>query len=127
MGIWRERSKKSTDAPLLSPSLISLLKNIDAEYLIIAPGEIVLHSSPGVVSLGVVKDSTVTSYPLLNLIRTSRRNKERLEETIELPRGPIGGGTHDLLVRVAPLEEQDLMIVVIFDDSEFRRLSSMRL
>ena len=70
MGIWGDRSKNSTDTPLISPSLIGLLNNIDAEFLIIAPGEVVLQSSPGVAALGVVKDSMVTSYPLLNLIRT---------------------------------------------------------
>ena len=126
MGIWGDKSKNSTDAPLISPNLIELLHNIDEEFLIIAPGEVVVASSPGVAALGVVKESTVTSFPLLNLIRTSRRNKERLEETIELPRGPIGGGTRELLVRVAPLGEQDLMVVLIFDDSEFNRLNSMR-
>jgi len=103
MGIWGDKSKNSTDAPLISPNLIELLHNIDEEFLIIAPGEVVVASSPGVAALGVVKESTVTSFPLLNLIRTSRRNKERLEETIELPRGPIGGGTRELLVRVAEI------------------------
>lgn len=114
------------DQPFISQSLTNLLKIIDAEFLIVAPGEVVLQSSPGVASLGVVKDATVGSIPLLNLIRTSRRTKEIMEETIELPRGPIGAGTHDLVVRVSPLGEQDLIVVLIFDDSEFNRLNSMR-
>jgi two-component system sensor histidine kinase SenX3 len=126
MALWGSRSNKSTDTPSLSPSILNLLTYIDAEFLIIAPGEVVLQSSAGVASLGVIKDSTVISYPLLNLLRTARRNNQSLEETIELPRGPLGGGTHDLLVRVAPLGEQDLMVVLIFDDSEFNRLNSMR-
>ena len=126
MALWGKRSNKSTAAPAISPSLINLLRNIDAEFLIVAPGEVVLQSSVGVASLGVLKDATVTSYPLLNLLRTARRNNQMLEETIELPRGPLGGGTHDLLVRVAPLGENDLMVVLIFDDSEFNRLNSMR-
>ena len=126
MALWGNRSNKSTDTPSLSPSLLNLLTNIDAEFLIVAPGEVVLQSSPGISSLGVIKESTVTSYPLLNLLRTARRSNQMLEETIELPRGPLGGGTHDLLVRVAPLGEQELMVVLIFDDSEFNRLNSMR-
>ena len=126
MASWRKRSTKSTEAPSISLSLINLLTNIDAEFLIVAPGEVVLKSSAGIASLGVIRDSTVTSYPLLHLLRSARRGNQMLEETIELPRGPIGGGTLDLLVRAAPLGEQDLMIVLIFDDSEFNRLNSMR-
>jgi two-component system sensor histidine kinase SenX3 len=45
---------------------------------------------------------------------------------LELPRGPIGAGTHDLLVRVTPLGDDGLIAVLIFDDSEIRRLDSIR-
>jgi two-component system sensor histidine kinase SenX3 len=45
---------------------------------------------------------------------------------MELPRGPIGGGTHDLLVRVTSMGDAGLIAVLIFDDSEMRRLDSIR-
>jgi len=45
---------------------------------------------------------------------------------MELPRGPIGAGTHDLLVRVSLLGEDGFVVILIFDDSEMRRLDSIR-
>jgi two-component system sensor histidine kinase SenX3 len=45
---------------------------------------------------------------------------------MELPRGPIGAGTHDLLVRVSLLGNDGLVVILIFDDSEMRRLDSIR-
>jgi two-component system, OmpR family, sensor histidine kinase SenX3 len=63
---------------------------------------------------------------LLNLVRAVRRSGVMQEATLELPRGPIGAGTHDLLVRVTPLGDDGLIAVLIFDDSEIRRLDSIR-
>jgi two-component system sensor histidine kinase SenX3 len=44
------------------------------------------------------------------------------DATIELLRGPIGAGTHDLLVRVTSIGDAGLVVILIFDDSEMRRL-----
>ena len=49
-----------------------------------------------------------------------------MEQTLELPRGPLGSGTHDLVVRVSQVGDDGLIAVLIFDDSEFHRLDSMR-
>ena len=43
-----------------------------------------------------------------------------------MPRGPIGDGTHDLLVRVTPIGSDGLIVILIFDDSEMRRLDAIR-
>jgi len=45
---------------------------------------------------------------------------------MELPRGPIGEGTHDLLVRVTPIGDDGFIAILIFDDSEMRRLDAIR-
>jgi len=68
----------------------------------------------------------LVSTPLLNLVRAVRRSNVFQEATVELPRGPIGQGTHDLLVRVSPIGDQGLIVALIFDDSEFRRLDAIR-
>ena len=103
-----------------------LLEILDAEYLLLAPGEVVMNSSRGTSALGLVRDSRVTSESIKNLVRAVRRSNIYQEATIELPRGPVGEGTHDLLVRVSPFGNKGLVIVLIFDDSEFRRLDSIR-
>jgi two-component system sensor histidine kinase SenX3 len=105
---------------------LDLLEILDAEYLLLAPGEVVLNSSRGTSALGLVRDSRVTSESIKNLVRAVRRSNIFQEATVELPRGPVGEGTHDLLVRVSPFGNNGLVIVLIFDDSEFRRLDSIR-
>jgi two-component system sensor histidine kinase SenX3 len=107
-------------------SLLELLEILDAEYLIIAPGEQVLSSSVGTDALAMIRDGHLVSTPLLNLVRAVRRSNVYQEATVELPRGPIGQGTHDLLVRVSPIGAEGLIVVLIFDDSEFRRLDAIR-
>lgn len=117
-----------SEAPLweIPEGTLDLLEILDAEYLLLAPGEVVLNSSRGTTSLGLIRDSRVTSEAIINLVRAVRRSNIFQEATVELPRGPLGQGTHDLLVRVSPFGNQGLIIVLIFDDSEFRRLDSIR-
>jgi two-component system sensor histidine kinase SenX3 len=117
-----------SEAPLweIPEGTLDLLEILDAEYLLLAPGEVVLNSSRGTTSLGLIRDSRVSSDAIINLVRAVRRSNIFQEATVELPRGPLGQGTHDLLVRVSPFGSQGLIIVLIFDDSEFRRLDSIR-
>lgn len=122
------RRRKVSEAPSLEiPSgVLDLLAIIDAEFLVLAPGEVVLRSSTHSGALGLVKEGRLVSDPILALVRAVRRSRQYQEGTVELPRGPIGEGTHDLLVRVSPLGDRGLVVVLIFDDSEYRRLDAIR-
>ncbi|HEY3293304.1 MAG TPA: ATP-binding protein [Candidatus Nanopelagicaceae bacterium] len=122
------RRRRVSEAPSLEiPSgVLDLLAIIDAEFLVLAPGEVVLRSSTHSGALGLVRDGRLVSDPILALVRAVRRSREYQEGTVELPRGPIGAGMHDLLVRVSPLGERGLVVVLIFDDSEYRRLDAIR-
>ena len=106
--------------------VLDLLHIIDAEFLVLAPSEVVMKSSTHSGALGLVKEGRLVSDPVLALVRAVRRSGQYQEGTLELPRGPIGGGTHDLLVRVSPLGHRGLVVVLIFDDSEYRRLDAIR-
>lgn len=110
----------------LPEGITNVLSIVDAEYLILAPGEIVLQSSSGVGALSLIKEGRLNSDRLVALVRAVRRSSVYQEATIELPRGPVGAGTHDLLVRVTPIGNHGLVIALIFDDSELRRLDSVR-
>ena len=124
---WRKKSEAAVDNGWEIPkSLLELLEILDAEYLILAPGEQVLSSSAGTGALAMIREGRLISTPLLNLVRAVRRSNIYQEATVELPRGPIGQGTHDLLVRVSPMGDQGLIVALIFDDSEFRRLDAIR-
>lgn len=121
-----ESPVESASAWVVLPEVLDLLQVIDAEYLILAPGEMVLHSSERSSALSLVRDGRVNSDQILQLVRAVRRSREYQEATLAIPRGPIGEGAHDLLVRVTPLGNQGLIVVLIFDDSEFRRLDAIR-
>ena len=110
----------------LPTGIVDLLEVVDAEYLLLAPGEIVIRASDASTTLGLVRDGKLVSNEILNIVRACRRSQISQEDTIELPRGPIGEGTHTLLVRVAPIGTQGVIAVLIFDDSEFRRLDAVR-
>ena len=119
----RESANNSAQIPT---GIVDLLEVVDAEYLLLAPGEIVLRASDASTTLGLVRDGKLISNEILNIVRACRRSQISQENTIELPRGPIGEGTHNLLVRVAPIGTQGVIAVLIFDDSEFRRLDAVR-
>ena len=127
-GVIRRRRVSDAAIPLLQiPSgVLDLLHIIDAEFLVLAPGEVVLRSSTHSGALGLVREGRLVSDPILALVRAVRRSRANQEGTVELPRGPIGEGTHDLLVRVSPLGDQGLVVVLIFDDSEYRRMDAIR-
>jgi two-component system sensor histidine kinase SenX3 len=119
----RQSANGSAQIPV---GIVDLLEVVDAEYLLLAPGEIVLRASDASTTLGLVRDGKLISAEILNIVRACRRSQISQEDTIELPRGPIGEGTHNLLVRVAPVGTQGVIAVLIFDDSEFRRLDAVR-
>ena len=126
--MFKKRQSAGDDqvAEALPAALIDLLKIVDAEYVVLNSFDVVIESSWGVRSLGVLRDNRISSQPLINLVRAVRRSGVYEEETLQLPRGPLGSGTHDLVVRVTPIGDQGLIAILIFDDSEFHRLDSMR-
>jgi two-component system sensor histidine kinase SenX3 len=107
-------------------AMAALLENIDAESIVLSPGEFVVYASESIEAFNLIRDSRLSNESLLQLVRAVRRSKAMQEATMELPRGPLGDGTHDLLVRVIPIGVDGLICILIFDDSEMRRLDSIR-
>ena len=110
----------------LPETIKDLLNLFDAENIVIGNGEIVVGHSEGITTYNLIRDQHLINEALLRLVRAARRSGQIQEVTMELPRGPIGAGTHDLLVRVSLLGEDGLVVILIFDDSEMRRLDSIR-
>jgi len=110
----------------LPESIKDLLKLFDAENIVIGNGEIVASHSEGISTFNLIRDQHLNNESLLRLVRAARRSGQTQEVTMELPRGPIGAGTHDLLVRVSLLGDDGFVVILIFDDSEMRRLDSIR-
>ena len=130
--IWRFKEKQPANTANLkiesdlSTQSFDLLRAIDAESIVVAAGDKVIYYSNGINTFNIVKDERIQNRELNNLVRAVRRSGIQQDATMELPRGPIGGGTHDLLVRVTSMGDAGLIAVLIFDDSEMRRLDSIR-
>ena len=116
-------SKTQTD---LSTQSFDLLRAIDAESIIVTSSDQVIYYSDQIATFNLIKDKRIQNKELSNLVRAVRRSGQQQDATIELPRGPIGAGTHDLLVRVTSIGDAGLIAILIFDDSEMRRLDSIR-
>jgi two-component system sensor histidine kinase SenX3 len=106
--------------------LIKALQSLDVESLVLIPGEEILFQSQGVSNFGLIKDERITSEDLLALIRVVRRTRESHRGTLELARGPIGAGKRELKVSVAPLDDEGMVLVLISDESEARRIDAVR-
>ncbi|CAB4561652.1 unannotated protein [freshwater metagenome] len=55
-----------------------------------------------------------------------RRTNVKQTGTIEVPRGPIGEGRHELTVNVIPLIKEQLVLVLLSDESQAQRIQDVR-
>ena len=124
---FRRQEGENLEAPELLPQvLLKTLQSLESESLIIVPGEQILFQSPGISSFAIVKDERITSEDLMALIRVARRTNETHRSRIEIARGPIGAGKREFEVSVSPLNEEGMVLVLITDQSEARRIDAVR-
>ena len=117
---------EAQDQRLLPAMLVDTLSQIDGEAVVLAHGEVPIFVTPGIEQIGLVKDGKIQSAELLATVRVVRRKHSRQMGQIEIPRGPIGEGRHELTVNVIPLTEDDLVLVLLSDESEAQRVHEVR-
>ncbi len=120
------RELEAPEPRALPEMLLETLNLMDGDSIILAPGEIPLFITPGVEALGILKDRRIQSSELLATVRVVRRTHNQQVGMIEIPRGPIGEGKHELTVKVLPLTKDDLVLVLISDESEAQRVHDVR-
>ena len=121
--------RRDIEAPeprALPEMLLETLNLLDGDSMILAPGEIPLFITSGVETLGILKDGRIQSSELIATVRVVRRTHNQQVGVIEIPRGPIGEGKHELTVKVLPLTKDDLVLVLISDESEAQRVHDVR-
>ena len=111
---------------MLPQVLLKTLQSLESESLIIVPGEKILFQSPGITNFAIVKEERITSEDLMALIRVARRTNETHRSRIEIARGPIGAGKREFEVSVSPLNDEGMVLVLISDQSEARRIDAVR-
>ena len=126
MKFRRQEAENLETLELLPQVLLKTLQSLESESLIIVPGEKILFQSPGISSFAIVKDERITSEDLMALIRVARRTNESHRSLIEIARGPIGAGKREFEVSVSPLNEEGMVLVLISDQSEAKRIDAVR-
>ncbi|MFM7949716.1 MAG: sensor histidine kinase [Actinomycetales bacterium] len=106
--------------------LIKTLRSLESESLLTLPGEVIVFESDGLAAFGLVRDNRIVSEELIALIRVVRRTGETHRGAFEIARGPIGEGKRELTVSVTPLTEDGLILVLVSDESEGRRIDAVR-
>ncbi len=124
--LFRRDSNDLEDRIEIPDLLIKALESLESESLLVLPGEVIVYESDGLSSFGLVRDGRVTSEELIALIRVVRRTNETHRGSIEIARGPIGEGKREVRVSVAPLTEDGLILVLVSDESEARRIDAVR-
>lgn len=121
------RTQQEPPKPRILPAmLMTTLSQLENEAIVLANGEVPIYVSTGIDKIGLLKDGKIQSPELLATVRVVRRTHAKQVGQIEIPRGPIGEGRHELTVNVIPLTENDLVLVLVSDESESQRVHEVR-
>ena len=124
------RLRRNSDTDLgeraLPDLLTGVLEQLEGASMILAPGEVPIYQSAAIDDLGILKENRIESQELLALVRVVRRTATKQQGSIEIARGPIGEGKHELTVNVIPLEDENLVLVLLSDESEAQRVHEVR-
>ena len=120
--------KDANDSQLheLPDILLTVLQSLEAESMILLPGDVILFQSQGISSFGLLKDDRLSSEELAALIRVVRRTNETHRGSLEIARGPIGEGKREVKVSITPLSQEGMVLVLVADESEARRIDAVR-
>ena len=110
----------------LPDMLLKALASLEAESLVVLPGEVIEYQTPGLENYGITNEGRIINEDLIALIRVVRRTNETHRGSLELARGPIGEGKRELTVSATPLNEDGLVLALISDESEARRIDAVR-
>lgn len=106
--------------------LVDILELSDTDYIIVDSDDSVITSSETVSNIGLVKGTRITSENIRKIVRNSRSRKEVIETEVAIPKGSIASGFHERRVRISEIGNEGLVAILIFDDSEARRLDAVR-
>jgi two-component system, OmpR family, sensor histidine kinase SenX3 len=123
----RQRTIVDVDVaePLLPEGAAEVLSVVGRAFVVVDAIDGVVRASPAAYAYGLVRGHTVVHKQLLDMTAKVRRDGVILEETLELPRGPMGKGSIVVQVRAAMLGWE--YIVLLADDrTEITRTEEIR-
>ncbi len=123
---FRKDANDDALASDLPEILLTVLNSLEAESMILLPGDIPLFQSDGISAFGLLRDGKISTEELAALIRVVRRTNETHRGSIEIARGPIGEGKREVKISITPLNEDGMVLVLVSDESEARRINAVR-
>lgn len=123
---FRREDPQTDERRILPEILIETLLQLDGDAFILASGEVPIFATPGTEQLGILRDGKVQSAELMATVRVVRRTHQKQVGKIDIPRGPIGEGKHELTFNVYPLTQEDLVLVIVSDESQAQRIHDVR-
>ena len=120
------KSAREAQHSYVAPELLAVLENLDSISILFSGAEGIIHASSEASQIGIVRNGRVVSEELLALIRVVRRTGEAQEGHIELPTTGISEKVSNLRVRVVPLNERGMILLLIDDVSEAERVDAVR-
>ncbi|NHN55520.1 two-component sensor histidine kinase [Calidifontibacter sp. DB0510] len=115
----------SLAAEPVSPEVADVLDALRSVSVVVDASDRVVRSSPAATSLGIVRGTELVHDQVRLLVRQVRREQDLREVELEVARGPVGEGRLTLGVRVNPLSD-DRVLVLIDDRSHSRRVEETR-
>ena len=120
------KSTRDAQSAQVAPELLAVLTNLDSMSILFSENEGVIHASSEANQIGILRNGRVVSEELLALIRVVRRTNQLQEGNIELPTTGLSEKVSNLRVRVTPLNNRGMILVLIDDVSEAQRVDAVR-
>jgi two-component system, OmpR family, sensor histidine kinase SenX3 len=111
--------------PGLPEGVAQVLSVLRSLAVVVDDSDRVVKASPAASAFGIVRAERLMVDDLADLVANVRRDGRIRNIELELPRGPVGGGTLAMSARVAPLGMSHV-VVLIEDQTDARRVDAVR-
>lgn len=127
---FRASERSSRRVPVVTPPelderVAAILAVLPSATVVLRADGTVLRADASAHAFGLVRGDMLAHAPVLALVDAVRRDGETRDADLEVPRGPFGGGTLVLHLRVAPLGSTQLLLLAD-DRTEARRVEATR-
>ncbi|MCU1432191.1 MAG: two-component sensor histidine kinase [Actinotalea sp.] len=120
-----QRTVPAAPEPEVDEGITRVLAVLRSAAVVTSTEGAVVRASAAAHAYGLVRDGRVVHEAVRDLLSGVARDGEIRDAELELPRGPFGGGTVLLQLRVAPLGIRHLLLLAE-DRTEARRVEAIR-